>query len=112
MMFEASRANAFDKLNNFIDQNLIDYSKLRNFDFGPKNRSNTSCLSPYITHGVSISERLALLIKGNIKFDTYEPIQISEFHMRQRYGNEPLEIDRDKEPNTLWTDENYIGQKL
>ena len=61
---------------------------------------------------VSISERLALLIKGNIKFDTYEPIQISEFHMRQRYGNEPLEIDRDKEPNTLWTDENYIGQKL
>ena len=61
---------------------------------------------------VSISERLAHLIKGNIKFDTYEPIQISEFHMRQRYGNEPLEIDRDKEPNTLWTDENYIGQKL
>jgi hypothetical protein len=32
--------------------------------------------------------------------------------MRQRYGNEPLEIDRDREPNTLWTDENYIGQKL
>ena len=61
---------------------------------------------------VSISERLAFLIKGNFVFDTYEPIQISEFHMRQRYGNEPLEIDRDKEPNTLWTDENYIGQKL
>ena len=37
---------------------------------------------------------------------------ISEFHMRQRYGNEPLEIDRDREPNTLWTDEDYIGQKL
>ena len=61
---------------------------------------------------VSISERLALLIKGNIKFDTYEPIQISEFHMRQRYGNEPLEIDRDREPNTLWIDDDYIGQKL
>jgi hypothetical protein len=61
---------------------------------------------------VSISERLAFLIKGKLVFDTYEPIQISEFHMRQRYGNEPLEIDRDKEPNTLWTDENYIGQKL
>ena len=60
----------------------------------------------------SISERLALLIKGNIKFDTYEPIQISEFHMRQRYGNEPLEIDRDREPNTLWIDDDYIGQKL
>ena len=61
---------------------------------------------------VSISERLAFLIKGNFVFDTYEPIQISEFHMRQRYGNEPLEIDRDREPNTLWTDEDYIGQKL
>ena len=51
MMFEASRAKAVDKLNNFIEQNLTDYSKLRNFDFGPSNRSNTSCLSPYITHG-------------------------------------------------------------
>jgi hypothetical protein len=32
--------------------------------------------------------------------------------MRQRYGNEPLEIDRDREPNTLWIDDDYIGQKL
>jgi deoxyribodipyrimidine photo-lyase len=52
MMFEASRAKAVDKLNNFIEQNLTDYSKLRNFDFGPDNRSNISCLSPYITHGI------------------------------------------------------------
>ena len=52
MIFEASRAKAVDKLNNFIEQNLTDYSKLRNFDFGPSNRSNISCLSPYITHGV------------------------------------------------------------
>ena len=52
MMFEASRAKAVDKLNDFINQNLADYSKLRNFDFGPDNKSNTSCLSPYITHGI------------------------------------------------------------
>jgi len=52
MVFEASRAKAVDKLNNFIEQNLTDYSKLRNFDFGPDNRSNISCLSPYITHGI------------------------------------------------------------
>ncbi|WP_435088269.1 FAD-binding domain-containing protein [Candidatus Pelagibacter bacterium nBUS_29] len=51
MMFEASRAKAVDKLHNFVENNLIDYSKLRNFDFGPNNRSNISCLSPYITHG-------------------------------------------------------------
>ena len=52
MVFEASRAKAVDKLTNFIEQNLSDYSKLRNFDFGPSDRSNTSCLSPYITHGI------------------------------------------------------------
>jgi len=52
MIFEASRANAVDKLNHFVENNLSDYSKLRNFDFGPDNRSNISCLSPYITHGI------------------------------------------------------------
>ena len=52
MIFEASRANAVDKLNHFVENNLSEYSKLRNFDFGPDNRSNISCLSPYITHGI------------------------------------------------------------
>ncbi|MDA7831444.1 DNA photolyase [Candidatus Pelagibacter sp.] len=52
MIFAASRVKAIDQLNNFIEQNLTDYSKLRNFDFGPDNRSNISCLSPYITHGI------------------------------------------------------------
>ena len=52
MIFEASRAKAVDKLNHFVESNLSEYSKLRNFDFGPDNRSNISCLSPYITHGV------------------------------------------------------------
>ena len=52
MEFEASRAKAVDKLNHFVENNLSEYSKLRNFDFGPDNRSNISCLSPYITHGV------------------------------------------------------------
>ena len=52
MIFEASRAKALDQLNNFVDNHLAEYSKLRNFDFGPEKRSNISCLSPYITHGV------------------------------------------------------------
>ena len=51
-MFEASRAKAVEKLDNFIENNLSEYSKLRNFDFGPDKRSNISCLSPYITHGI------------------------------------------------------------
>ena len=56
MNFEPSRAVALEKLNNFVDNNLSEYSKLRNFDYGPDNRSNISCLSPYITHGI-ISEK-------------------------------------------------------
>ncbi|MDA9697857.1 DNA photolyase [Candidatus Pelagibacter sp.] len=56
MNFEPSRAVALEKLNNFVDSSLSEYSKLRNFDFGPDNRSNISCLSPYITHGI-ISEK-------------------------------------------------------
>ena len=53
MNFEPSNVFALEKLNNFIDKNLINYSKLRNFDFGPNKRSNISCLSPYVTHGVT-----------------------------------------------------------
>ena len=56
MLFEASRAKAIEKLNHFVEKNLTDYSKLRNFDLGPEGRSNVSCLSPYITHGI-ISEK-------------------------------------------------------
>ncbi len=52
MIFEASRAKALNQLNNFVDNNLGEYSKLRNFDFGPEKRSNISCLSPFITHGI------------------------------------------------------------
>ncbi len=56
MEFKTTRASAIENLDNFIKNNLGEYSKLRNFDFGPDRRSNTSCLSPYITHGV-ISEK-------------------------------------------------------
>jgi hypothetical protein len=66
MMFETSRAKAIEKLNIFIENNLSEYSKLRNFDFGPNNRSNISCLSPYITHGV-INE-LEVISKSLKKF--------------------------------------------
>ena len=56
MNFGTSRASAIEKLDKFVDQNLFEYSKLRNFDYGPNNKSNVSCLSPYITHGI-ISEQ-------------------------------------------------------
>ena len=52
MNFEPSRAKALDRLESFVENNLAEYSKLRNFDFGPEKRSNVSCLSPYISHGI------------------------------------------------------------
>tara|TARA_B100000029_G_scaffold225385_1_gene223197 strand:+ start:332 stop:1474 length:1143 start_codon:yes stop_codon:yes gene_type:complete len=52
MQFNPSRVFAVNKLENFIENNLKQYPKLRNFDFGPEYRSNISCISPYITHGI------------------------------------------------------------
>ena len=56
MNFEPSKTFAVKKLESFIEKGLINYSKLRNFDYGPDDRSNISCLSPYISHGI-ISEK-------------------------------------------------------
>ena len=74
MKFLPSRAFAIDKLNNFIDNNLSEYAKLRNFDYGTEKRDNVSCLSPYITHGV-ISE--LEVIKSSLKKSSY--IKIEKF---------------------------------
>jgi len=52
MSFKVSRTEAIEELNQFIKNNLLEYSKLRNYDFGPQKRNNTSCLSPYVTHGL------------------------------------------------------------
>ena len=64
MDFKPSRDFAIQALNEFTEKNLVEYSRLRNFDFGPDKRSNVSCLSPYVTHGV-ISEKE--IIKKSLK---------------------------------------------
>ena len=50
MKFEPSEIFARNQLNEFIEKKIVNYSKLRNFDYGPLDRSNVSLLSPYITH--------------------------------------------------------------
>jgi hypothetical protein len=97
MMFEASRAKAVDKLNNFVENNLIDYSKLRNFDFGPSNRSNISCLSPYITHGV-INE-LEVIDKSLKKFSFSKNEKFIQEVLWRTYWKGWLEL----RPN-VWSD--------
>ncbi len=72
MNFESSRAKAIEKLNNFVENNLSEYSKLRNFDFGPENRSNISCLSPYITHGIINEKEVIKKSLGKFSFSKNE----------------------------------------
>ncbi len=50
MKFEISRRGALNQLDNFIKKELSSYSLKRNFDLGPDDKSNVSCLSPYISH--------------------------------------------------------------
>ena len=47
-------SKAQDELNNFINKNLSNYARDRNYDYGPENRSNTSVLSKYISHRILI----------------------------------------------------------
>ncbi len=72
MNFGASRVKALDKLNYFVENNLSEYSKLRNFDFGPENRSNISCLSPYITHGIISEKEIIEKSLGKFSFSKNE----------------------------------------
>ena len=52
MKFTPNKNYAENHLKTFIEKNILDYSKLRNFDYGPENRNNISLLSPYISHRI------------------------------------------------------------
>ena len=97
MKFDASRAAALNKLNNFVEENLAEYSKLRNFDFGPEKRTNVSCLSPYITHGV-INER-EIIEKSLSKFSFSKNEKFIQEVLWRTYWKGWLEL----RPN-VWTD--------
>ena len=50
MKFHTTREKALKSLEIFINKDIINYSSKRNHDFGPIDRKNVSCLSPYISH--------------------------------------------------------------
>ena len=72
MYINPSKKNSIEILDKFVQNEQLKYSYLRNFDFGPKNRSNISCLSPYINHGI-LSE-LDVLDKS-LKLNSKEEIE-------------------------------------
>jgi len=96
-MFEASRAKALNQLGNFVENNLTEYSRLRNFDFGPEKRSNVSCLSPYITHGI-INEQ-EVIQKSLNKFSFSKNEKFIQEVLWRTYWKGWLEL----RPN-VWTD--------
>ncbi len=96
-MFEASRAKALNQLDYFVENNLAEYSRLRNFDFGPEKRSNVSCLSPYITHGI-INEK-EVIQKSLNKFSFSKNEKFIQEVLWRTYWKGWLEL----RPN-VWTD--------
>ena len=52
MRLVKSNEDSFVLLDDFISNNIHNYSNKRNFDFGPKDRSNVSQMSPYISHRI------------------------------------------------------------
>jgi deoxyribodipyrimidine photo-lyase len=101
MSFKVSRVEAIDELNHFIENNLLDYSQLRNFDFGPQKRNNTSCLSPYVTHGL-INE-VEIINKSLKKFSFVKNEKFIQEVLWRVYWKGWLEL----RPN-VWTD--YLGE--
>ena len=101
MKFEASKAAALNRLNNFVEKNLSEYSKLRNFDFGPEKRTNISGLSPYITHGV-INEK-EVIEKSLSKFSFSKNEKFIQEVLWRTYWKGWLEL----RPN-VWTD--YVAE--
>ncbi len=97
MKFEASKAAALNRLNNFIEKNLSEYPKLRNFDFGPENRTNISGLSPYVSHGV-INEK-EVIEKSLSKFSFSKNEKFIQEVLWRTYWKGWLEL----RPN-VWTD--------
>ena len=100
MKFNITREGAVKELDNFIETNLKDYSFKRNFDFGPNDKSNVSCLSPYITHRLITEFEVAKKVLGKYSFQKVEKF-IQEIFWRV-YWKGWLEL----RPQ-VWTD--FIG---
>ncbi len=72
MKFEISRDGALKQLDVFINSELANYGFKRNFDLGPKNKSNVSCLSPYISHRLITEYEVAKTVLAKFPYQKVE----------------------------------------
>ena len=111
MQFEISRDGALKKLDNFINAELPNYNFKRNFDFGPNDKSNVSCLSPYISHRLITEYEVAKIVLAKFPYQKVEKY-IQEIFWRV-YWKGWLELrpqvwsDFTEDLKTLKEDDNY-----
>ena len=111
MQFEISRDGALKKLDNFINTELSNYNFKRNFDLGPENKSNVSCLSPYISHRLITEYEVAKIVLAKFPYQKVEKY-IQEIFWRV-YWKGWLELrpqvwsDFTEDLKTLKEDDNY-----
>tara|TARA_B100000965_G_scaffold198494_1_gene165668 strand:- start:590 stop:1729 length:1140 start_codon:yes stop_codon:yes gene_type:complete len=68
MTIKPTRIEAKKNLTYFIEEKLINYSKLRNFKIDIDDKTTTSNLSPYITHGILTENEV---IRESLKKHSY-----------------------------------------
>ncbi len=111
MQFEISRDGALKKLDNFINAELPNYNFKRNFDLGPEDKSNVSCLSPYISHRLITEYEVAKIVLAKFPYQKVEKY-IQEIFWRV-YWKGWLELrpqvwsDFTEDLKTLKEDDNY-----
>ena len=66
--------DAQEKWDDFLENKITNYEKLRNFDYGPTNKSSVSKLSPYISHRVLLEYELLKIVKKK-----YQSQKINKF---------------------------------
>jgi deoxyribodipyrimidine photo-lyase len=111
MKFHTSREKALESLDIFINNDIINYSSKRNYDFGPLKRDNVSCLSPYISHRLISEYEISKKVLSKYPYQKVEKY-IQEIYWRI-YWKGWLElrpkvwIDFIDDLNTIEESENY-----
>ena len=111
MKFHTSREKALEALEIFVNNDIVNYSSKRNYDFGPSNRKNVSCLSPYISHRLINEYEISKKILSKHPYQTVEKY-IQEIYWRV-YWKGWLELrpkvwsDFTEDLNTIEESENY-----
>jgi len=111
MKFHTSRDKALECLDTFINNDIVNYLSKRNYDFGPIERKNVSCLSPYISHRLIDEYEISKKVLSKHPYQKVEKY-IQEIYWRV-YWKGWLELrpkiwdDFTEDLNTIEESENY-----